>query len=72
MNGAHRIVLKFMSDQNEVIRLNIPRAKSEKDAESTLERMFALIETGAIMTAQGKPESPIGAQIISTVRNRIM
>ena len=72
MNESNRTVITFHSDTDKTVRLSIPRAKTDKTAESVRASMQALIDKGIISTSNGMPLSIKSAELISTQRTNIM
>jgi uncharacterized protein YccT (UPF0319 family) len=70
---TNRFVLKFNSDIGRIVRLSIPRARTNKDATQTAASMQALIDGGVVATAnRGNPASINGAKIVSTTRRTVV
>jgi len=72
MNTSNRVVLTFNSNQGEIARLTIPRARMDKTADEARATMEAIISGGAVITGNGRPVSVHGARIITTQRNQIV
>jgi len=71
-NTTHNAVLQFRSNTNEVIRITIPRARldiTEPQARAIMEDM---ITGGIVVTAQGRPASVKGMDIVTTLREAIV
>ena len=71
MNSSNRAVISFLTDENKVVRLSIPRARVTKTAPEALTSMTRILESGALCDDNGRPESVHGAKIISTTRTQI-
>ena len=71
MNISNRAVISFLTDENKVVRISIPRARVTKTAPEALESMTRILESRALCDIKGTPESVHGAKIISTTRTQI-
>ena len=71
MTISNRAVISFLTDENQVVRLSIPRARVTKTAPEALQSMTRILESGALCDSKGRPESVHGAKIISTTRTQI-
>ena len=71
MNTSNRAVISFLTDENKVVRLSIPRARVTKTTPEAYQSMTQILESGALCDNKGRPESVHGAKIISTTRTQI-
>lgn len=68
-DATNRFVLKFHSDIGKVVRISIPRARTNKTTGSATASMQAIIANGAVAVAgRGIPAAIKGAKLITTER----
>ena len=72
MNISNRAVISFLTDEKNVVRISIPRARVTKTAPEAEESMTRILESGALCDNKGRPVGIHGAKIISTTRTQIV
>ena len=68
METRHDLRLNFLSNRNEVMTLNIPRAQSTVTGTQVSDAMLAIIDSGAILSARGEPLFRHSAELVTTDR----
>jgi len=68
METRYDFRLNFLSNRNEVMTLNIPRAASAATGTQIADAMTAIIDSGAVLSARGEPVSKYNADLVTTNR----
>ena len=68
METRHDFRLNFLSNRNELMTLNIPRADSTATGIQVSDAMLAIIDSGAVLSARGEPLFRHGAELVATTR----
>jgi len=63
---ANVVQLKFLSDTNENIQINVPRADASLAYPGVMDLMDAVIATDTVLTKNGKPAVSKGAVLVRT------
>jgi len=71
METRHEFRLSFLTDRNNVVGLNIPRALPTASAEDISNAMVAMIDSGVMSFSKGDPLFRHGAQLVTTDRRDI-
>lgn len=66
MSDNYVYQLTFLTDLNEDVKINIPRANGSIPTLTVMDYMDELVLTDAIMTSSGKPVGNVGATLIKT------
>jgi len=68
MENRYDFRLHFVSNQNEHMTLNIPRADNTATGAQVSDAMLAIIASGVVQTARGEPLFRHSAELVVTSR----
>jgi len=68
METRHDFRLNFISNQNEIKAINVPRADAAATGAQVSDAMQAIIDSGVVQSARGEPLFHHSAELISTNR----
>ncbi|MCL2421020.1 MAG: DUF2922 domain-containing protein [Defluviitaleaceae bacterium] len=68
METRHDFRLHFLSNQNETMTLNIPRANAAATGPQVSAAMLAIINSGVVQSTRGEPFSKKAADLVATNR----
>lgn len=66
----HDFRLNFNSDLGAVMTLNIPHAKQNATGTEIAAAMDAIINSGIVMSVQGKPQTKHSAELVATTSKK--
>jgi len=64
----HDFRLNFMTNRNEILSLNIPRANRHVEPAQVSAAMLAIIESGVVYSVRGEPQHRYSAELLTTER----
>ena len=66
------LVMHFVSNTHQLMRINLPRVIKSLNAEQVRQKMEDLIDSGIILSSRGEPVRKQGAEIISTTMEQLV